>query len=129
VAPVDLLATLTELTVRTVADAVRTAGVTYLAMSGGGCRNPLLVDGLRDALPSVEVVTTEDLQVPTDGKEAILFAVIGWCTLHGLPGIVPGGTGARDPRILGTITPGTGPLVLPPPAAPIRSIRLGMATS
>jgi anhydro-N-acetylmuramic acid kinase len=129
VAPVDLLATLTELTVRTVADAVRGAGVTYLAMSGGGCRNPLLVAGLRAALPSVEVVTTDDLQVPTDGKEAILFAVIGWCTLHGLPGIVPGGTGAREPRILGTITPGTGPLVLPPPAAPIRSIRLVVATS
>ena len=124
VAPVDLLATLTELTVRTVADAVRTAGVTYLAMSGGGVRNPLLVAGIRAALPGVQVVTTEDLSVPTDGKEAILFAVIGWCTLHGLPGIWPGGTGAREPRILGSITPGTGPLQLPEPSAPIRSIRL-----
>lgn len=125
VTPTDLLATLTELTVRTVSDAVREAGVTYLAMSGGGVRNPLLVSGIRDALPGVEVVTTEDLSVPTDGKEAILFAVIGWCTLHGLPGIWPGGTGAREPRILGSITPGTGPLRLPEPAAPIRSIRLG----
>jgi anhydro-N-acetylmuramic acid kinase len=125
VAPTDLLATLTELTVRTVSDAVREAGVTYLAMSGGGVRNPLLVSGIRDALPGVQVVTTEDLSVPTDGKEAILFAVIGWCTLHGLPGIWPGGTGAREPRILGSITPGTGPLRLPEPAAPIRSIRLG----
>jgi anhydro-N-acetylmuramic acid kinase len=124
VRPVDLLATLTELTVRTVVDAVREAGVTYLAMSGGGVRNPLLVSGIRAALPGVEVVTTEDLSVPTDGKEAILFAVIGWCTLHGLPGIWPGGTGAREPRILGSITPGTGPLQLPAPAAPIRSIRL-----
>jgi anhydro-N-acetylmuramic acid kinase len=124
VAAVDLLATLTELTVRTVAEAVRSAGVTYLAMSGGGVRNPLLVSGIRAALPGVQVVTTEDLSVPTDGKEAILFAVIGWCTLHGLPGIWPGGTGAREPRILGSITPGTGPLQLPEPAAPIRSIRL-----
>src|SRR5665647_1858986 len=129
VAPTDLLATLTELTVRTVADAVREAGVTYLAMSGGGVRNPLLVLGIRNALPGVEVVTTEDLSVPTDGKEAILFAVIGWCTLHGLPAIWPGGTGAREPRILGSITPGTGPLRLPEPAAPIRSIRLQGAGS
>jgi len=129
VAPTDLLATLTELTVRTVAEAVRSAGVTYLAMSGGGCHNPLLVSGIRTALPGVEVVTTEDLSVPTDGKEAILFAVIGWCTLHGLPAIVPGGTGAREPRILGSITPGTGPLRLPEPAAPIRSIRLHGAGS
>jgi len=129
VSPTDLLATLTELTVRTVADAVREAGVTYLAMSGGGVRNPLLVVGIRKALPGVEVVTTDDLSVPTDGKEAILFAVIGWCTLHGLPGIWPGGTGAREPRILGSITPGTGPLRLPEPASPIRSIRLDGTSS
>ncbi len=120
----DLLATLTELTVRTVADAVRAAGVTYLALSGGGCHNPLIVSGLRASLPGVDVVTTQDLSVPTDGKEAILFAVIGWCTLHGLPAIVPGGTGAREPRILGSITPGTGPLRLPEPRGPIRSIVL-----
>ena len=129
VSPTDLLATLTELTVRTVADAVREAGVTYLAMSGGGVRNPLLVLGIRNALPGVEVVTTEDLSVPTDGKEAILFAVIGWCTLHGLPAIWPGGTGAREPRILGSITPGTGPLRLPEPAAAIRSIRMDGTSS
>jgi anhydro-N-acetylmuramic acid kinase len=129
VTPIDLLATLTELTVRTVADAVRAAGVTYLALSGGGCHNPLIASGLRSALPGVEVVTTEDLSVPTDGKEAILFAVIGWCTLHGLPAIVPGGTGAREPRILGSITPGTGPLTLPEPAGPIRSISLDGPTA
>jgi anhydro-N-acetylmuramic acid kinase len=85
--------------------------------------------GIRNALPGVEVVTTEDLSVPTDGKEAILFAVIGWCTLHGLPAIWPGGTGARAPRILGSITPGTGPLRLPGPAAPIRSIRMDGTSS
>ncbi|MGV8850661.1 MAG: anhydro-N-acetylmuramic acid kinase [Propionibacteriaceae bacterium] len=129
VTPVDLLATLSELTVRTVADAVLEAGVTYLAMSGGGCRNPFLISGIRATLPGVEVVTTEELSVPTDGKEAILFAVIGWCTLHGLPGIWPGGTGAREPRILGSITPGAGPLRLPEPATPIRSIRLHEAGS
>ncbi|HET7724596.1 MAG TPA: anhydro-N-acetylmuramic acid kinase [Propionibacteriaceae bacterium] len=125
ISTVDLLATLTELTVRTVADAVRAAGVTYLALSGGGCHNPLIVSGLRTALPGVDVVTTQDLSVPTDGKEAILFAVIGWCTLHGIPAIVPGGTGAREPRILGSITPGSGPLQLPEPSGPIRSIVLG----
>ncbi len=124
VSSADLLATLTELTVRTVADAIRTAGVTYLALSGGGCHNPLVVNGLRAALPGVEVVTSEDLSVPSDGKEAILFAVIGWCTMHGLPAIVPGGTGAREPRILGSITPGQGPLRLPEPVGPIRTIRL-----
>ena len=111
----DLLRTLVELSVRTVAADVLAAGVGYLAASGGGCRNPLMMDGLRAALPGVEVVLSDELGAPADSKEAIAFALIGWCTLHGVPATVPGGTGAREPRILGTITPGAGPLRLPEP--------------
>lgn len=111
----DLVATLTALTVRTVAAEVRRAGVTTLIASGGGCRNPVILDGLRDALPGVDVLLSDDLGAPADDKEAIAFALIGWCTLHGLPANLPEGTGAREPRILGSLTPGAGPLVLPVP--------------
>lgn len=124
IAPADLVRTLTELTVRTVAHDVRAAGVGYLAVSGGGCRNPLILQGLRDALPEVEVVLADELGASADNKEAILFALIGWCTLHGVPAVVPGGTGAREPRILGTITPGAGPLRLPEPVAQLASLTL-----
>lgn len=120
----DLLATLIELSARTVADAVRTAGVTSLAASGGGCRNPLLMRRLRELLPEVEIVLTDTLGLPADAKEAILMALIGWCTLHGLPGVVPGGTGSTEPRILGSITPGRGPLRLPEPVRELTSLRL-----
>jgi len=120
----DLLATLIELTARTVADAVREAGVGYLAASGGGCRNPLLMRRLRELLPEVEVVLTDELGLPADTKEAVLMALIGWCTMHGLPGIAPGGTGARTASILGSITPGTGPLVLPEPVDRLDSLRM-----
>jgi len=120
----DVVATLTELTVQTVADAVRGSGLRTLVVSGGGCRNPLLLDGLKAALPEVEVLLTDELGAPADSKEAILFALIGWCTLHGVPSVVPGGTGATAPRILGAITPGAGPLVLPAPAAGVTSLRL-----
>ncbi|SIO27664.1 anhydro-N-acetylmuramic acid kinase [Agromyces cerinus] len=120
----DLVRTLTELTVRTVARDVRAAGIGFLAASGGGCRNPLILDGLRAALPEVEVVLADELGAPADSKEAIAFALIGWCTLHGIPATVPGGTGARAPRILGTITPGDGPLVLPQPVDGLRSLVL-----
>lgn len=111
----DLVATLTALTVRTVAAEVRRAGVTTLIASGGGCRNPVILDGLRDALPGVDVLLSDDLGAPADDKEAIAFALIGWCTLHGVPANLPEGTGAREPRILGSLTPGAGPLVLPVP--------------
>ncbi|GAA4914606.1 anhydro-N-acetylmuramic acid kinase [Stackebrandtia albiflava] len=114
--PADLIATLTELTVRTVAADVRAAGITTLAVSGGGSRNPVILAGLRAALPGTDVVLTDEYGVPADDKEAIAFALIGWCTLHGLPGNNPGGTGARGGRILGTLTPGDGPLRLPEPA-------------
>ncbi|GAA3238326.1 anhydro-N-acetylmuramic acid kinase [Nonomuraea helvata] len=125
IADADLVATLTELTVRTVAGDVRAAGVGALVVSGGGCRNPVIMDGLRAALPGVDVAPSDDYGAPSDDKEAIAFALIGWLTAHGLPGTVPGGTGARAARILGTLTPGAGPLVLPAPVAePPRSLVL-----
>ncbi|MCE7482894.1 anhydro-N-acetylmuramic acid kinase [Microbacterium profundi] len=120
----DLVRTLTELTVQTVANDVRAAGVGFLAVSGGGCHNPLIMEGLRAALPDTEVVLADELGASADNKEAILFALIGWCTMHGVPAVIPGGTGAREPRILGTITPGIGPLRMPPPVAEVRSLTL-----
>lgn len=120
----DLVRTLTELSVRTVAQDVRAAGIGFLAVSGGGCHNPLIMQGLRDALPGVEVVLADELGAPVDSKEAILFALIGWCTMHGVAAVTPGGTGAREPRILGTITPGAGPLRMPEPVERVRNLTL-----
>ncbi|NEE04736.1 anhydro-N-acetylmuramic acid kinase [Phytoactinopolyspora halotolerans] len=116
-APADLVATLTELTVRTVVDALRGEKADALVVSGGGARNPVIMAGLRRDLPDTRVLLSDELGVPADAKEAIAFALIGWCSAHGLPGTVPGGTGAREPRILGTFTPGAAPLRLPAPRA------------
>jgi anhydro-N-acetylmuramic acid kinase len=124
IVPADLIRTLTELTVRTVAQDVTAAGIGFVAVSGGGCHNPLIMQGLREALPDVEVVLADELGAPVDSKEAILFALIGWCTMHGVAAVTPGGTGAREPRILGTITPGTGPLRMPEPVERVRSLIL-----
>ncbi len=121
----DLVATLTALTVRSVARDVRAAGVDLLVVSGGGCRNPEMIGGLREALPGVGLVFSDEFGAPVDDKEAIAFALIGWCTAHGVSGSNPAGTGAREARVLGTITPGRGPLVLPAPLdEPLRSLTL-----
>jgi anhydro-N-acetylmuramic acid kinase len=122
--PVDLIATLTALTARTVADAVRGAGVDTLVVSGGGAANPTLLGMLGAELPGVRFVPSADLGAPRDAKEAIAFALIGWLTLHGLPATLPSCTGASGERILGTITPGAGPLRLPEPAAVPTALRL-----
>ncbi|OZB82456.1 anhydro-N-acetylmuramic acid kinase [Microbacterium sp. 13-71-7] len=124
IADADLVRTLTELTVRTVARDIAARGAAFLAVSGGGAHNPVVMEGLRAALDGVEVVSADALGAPADAKEAILFALIGWCTLHGVPAVLPGATGADAPRILGTITPGSGPLRLPEPVAGIASLTL-----
>lgn len=116
----DLLATLAALTVRTVAEALRAAGASEVFVSGGGARNPVLMHGLADALPGVPVRTTDALGIGADEKEAVLMALLGWLAWHGVPASVPSATGARASRILGSLTPGAGPLRLPVPrAAPV----------
>jgi anhydro-N-acetylmuramic acid kinase len=101
----DLLATLVALTARTVADAVRRTATEVVA-SGGGTRNPVLMAALREELPGVAVRTSDELGVPSQAKEALAFAVLGWHTWHGLPGVLRGATGARHPSVLGSVTPG-----------------------
>ncbi|MGV9841855.1 anhydro-N-acetylmuramic acid kinase [Streptomyces fungicidicus] len=118
----DVVATVTHLTARTVADAVRAAGATEVIASGGGTRNPTLMSMLRAALHGIPLRTSDDLGLPSEAKEAYAFAVLGYLTAHGLAGTVPACTGARRPSVLGSITPGSGGLRLPEPAAtaPVR---------
>jgi len=120
----DMVATVTALTAHTVAAAVRAHGIDTLVVSGGGVRNPTLISLLRQQLPGVRLVPSDELGAPGDAKEAIAFALIGWLTWHGLPANVPAGTGARGPRVLGAITPGVRPLRLPAPLSEIPALSL-----
>ncbi|MEU0368737.1 anhydro-N-acetylmuramic acid kinase [Streptomyces sp. NPDC006283] len=122
-APEDVVATLTRLTARTVADAVRPLGASEVVASGGGTRNPALMAALRAELARTPLRTSDELGVPAAAKEAYAFAVLGFLTVHGLAGTVPACTGAREARVLGSLTPGNGPLVVPPPSEhPVNSL-------
>ncbi|MGW7051421.1 anhydro-N-acetylmuramic acid kinase [Streptomyces sp. NPDC054887] len=122
----DVVATLTRLTARTVADAVRPFGATEVIASGGGTRNPVLMRRLREELRAgrdgVELRTSDELGLPSAAKEAYAFAVLGWLTAHGLPGTIPSCTGAHRASVLGSITPGGPGTRLPQPVttAPTR---------
>jgi anhydro-N-acetylmuramic acid kinase len=89
-----------------VADAVLQAGAERAVFAGGGWRNPVLRQRIIAMLAEVDVIGYGDLGVDEDGKEALLVALIGWLTWHGLPGNVPAVTGARRPVVLGSLTPG-----------------------
>ncbi|HEX2189786.1 MAG TPA: anhydro-N-acetylmuramic acid kinase [Longimicrobiaceae bacterium] len=106
----DLVATLTELTARSVADAYRRwvvpRGVDQVVLTGGGARNPTLVRRIRTLLDPLEVAGGEVLGVDPECKEAVAFAVLAWAHLRGIPANVPAATGAAGPRVLGSLTPG-----------------------
>jgi anhydro-N-acetylmuramic acid kinase len=128
----DLLATLTELTAVTVADALAPYQVREVVASGGGTRNPALLDALCRRLVGATVVMSDDRGLPSQAKEAYLFALLGLLTWHRLPGVAlaAGGTaatGARVPRVLGRISPGHEPLVPPDPVTVPRQLRVEVA--
>jgi anhydro-N-acetylmuramic acid kinase len=106
----DLIATLTELTARTVADAyhrwVLPRGVDEVVLTGGGSRNPVLAGRIRALLDPVPVLDGDALDVDPDAKEAVAFAVLAWAHLRGIPANLPSATGAAGPRVLGSLTPG-----------------------
>ncbi len=111
----DAVATVTALTAATVAAAVTAERATEVVVSGGGTENPTLLAGIAARLGAVPLRTSDELGLPSAAKEAYAFAVLGWLGWHGLPGTVPSCTGATTARILGSVTPGAGPLRLPEP--------------
>jgi len=106
----DLVATLTELTARSIADSytrwILPRGVDQVVVTGGGARNPTLVRRIRTLLDPLEVSGGEVLGLDPECKEAVAFAVLAWANLRGIPANVPAATGAAGPRVLGSLTPG-----------------------
>jgi anhydro-N-acetylmuramic acid kinase len=105
----DGVATAVELSAQSIVEAVRRwtpPGVEVVA-SGGGCHHPGLWASLTTRL-AVERRTLrhfDQLFFSGDAKEAVAFALLGYLTVHGQPGNLPAATGARGPRVLGSITP------------------------
>ena len=102
----DAVRTLTELTIRSVAAAIRThaPAAARTIVSGGGAHNLTILEGLRAALPGA-VETSGAYGVDPDAKEAIAFALLGYETLRERPAGLPHVTGARAARVLGAIAP------------------------
>ncbi len=117
----DLIATVTALTARSIADACRRfilprGPVDQLIVTGGGAQNPTLMRMLAAELPNIEVITGAEIGVNGDALEAVSFAILGYQMLRGRQGNIPSVTGARAPAILGKLT-------LPPsPFAKVRGL-------
>lgn len=105
--PQNLLATMTEFTARSIAQAyerfVLPLGLDEVWVAGGGAYNATLMDQLRAALP-VPVYTFEELGYDSKVREALAFAVLGYLRHLGLPNVLRQVTGASKNAIAGKIT-------------------------
>ena len=120
----DVLASLTAATAEMIALALRSFEVNDLFVAGGGTRNRKLMAELQARLPGVNIRRTDELGVPEASKEALVFAIIGFLTICGLPATIPSCTGARQPSVLGSVTPGRRLLERPiaGPLPPVRAV-------
>lgn len=105
ISPENVQATLLQLSVRTITDAVtRQAPETgEIYVCGGGVHNPLLMASLAQRLPAVKIASTGDIGIDPDAVEAVTFAWLAKCRLEGVPGNLPSVTGAKKPVLLGGI--------------------------
>lgn len=108
ISKIDLIATATAFTAKTIVNAYRR----YLPMKadevilcGGGARNCTLMKMIQKELKNTTVMTTEAYGIDPDAKEAISFAILAWATIKGIANNVPGATGATQTAILGKIIP------------------------
>ena len=104
----DAVATATALTAESIGRAIARWGnedAAEVVISGGGAKNPALVERLAARVQPRPVVLFDQLFFEGEAKEAVAFAFLGMQTVSGKPGNLPAATGARGPRVLGHITP------------------------
>jgi anhydro-N-acetylmuramic acid kinase len=132
--PADTIRAATIFTALSVVDALHRFvlprhKIHQLIISGGGARNPLILAQLTAALAAstqaesltrtqraaphvrnkpasskIELLSSAQLGVPEDAKEAFAFALMAYETFHRRPANLPSATGARGVAILGKIS-------------------------
>lgn len=103
----DIICTLSTFTVRSIVRGLAwLPDVDEAIVAGGGAHNDFVMEHLKRSLGGIPLMTSDEISVSSDAKEAVAFAVLGNQTIRGLIGNVPECTGARHEVVLGSITPG-----------------------
>jgi len=110
----DVCATLAELTAASVADALHRAApdAARLIVSGGGARNPVLLDRIA-ALAGVPVEPSDAWGIPADAREAVMFAALAYLSVLRVPLELPGTPEGRA-AVAGQWDLSVAPLPTPP---------------
>ncbi|MGI9149041.1 MAG: anhydro-N-acetylmuramic acid kinase [Chloroflexota bacterium] len=107
--PSDILATLTAFTAHSIADQYRRflpGPPDEVVVGGGGSRNPVLMRLLSELLDPAQLRQHEEFGLPSLGREAVYFALMGYEALHGRPNTIPSCTGASHAVVMGKVVPG-----------------------
>lgn len=98
ISPADTMATLCELTAKSIAQAINEIAKQHnpikVYISGGGYRNPTLLQRLSEHLPMIDIKSTSTLGIDPDAKEAILFSLLANETVAGAAVTFPKMSGA-----------------------------------
>ncbi len=107
--PRDVQATLLELTVVSIADAIQQTypSPSQVLVCGGGVHNTRLLQRLQDLLPNQSLLSTSEVGLDPDWVEAMAFAWLAKQTLAHQAGNLPAVTGASHAVILGGVYPGS----------------------
>ena len=103
----DCIATLTAFTAAVIAqdlDRLVKGGLPRpleLVVAGGGCRNPALMNQLTQRCRGLRVRHSDELNLPAESREALVFALLAWWHERRYPGNAPAVTGARKASVLG----------------------------
>lgn len=103
----DRLATLTELTVQSIAKSYLQfchPKPDEIIFCGGGSKNKYLISRIDEELESIKVSTVEDYGWPTQSIEGAAFALLAACCHWQIPANVTKATSAKKKVILGQIT-------------------------
>ncbi len=105
----NLMATLVEFTAKTIALGICQcaelgAPIAEIVVAGGGVKNTALIERIAALVAPVPIRRSDDLGVPSDAREAMVFAVLADMTLRGMPAFLPPVTGASAPKLLGKLS-------------------------
>ena len=98
----DAIATATALTVESIARTLDGGPWHELVIAGGGARNVTLVEWLR-IRTARRILTTDELGIPAEAREAVAFAILGAYRVRGEPNTLPRCTGASRAVSAGAI--------------------------
>ena len=107
--PQDIIATLTALTAKSIAQAYErfiypSVSVDTVVIGGGGAYNKTMMKFLRNYLPKrIELKTHEDYRISNNYKEVMAFALLGYCNYYNIPNNLPCCTGAEKRVVLGKV--------------------------